>query len=149
MRPIKTRPPSRGGGRSTATSPSRRSASRAMSAGQCYVLRFYHGRPPDTLGLHEFRDRRRAARTERRKPYLLDRCPEAWVVHHPIETIRQNPRAVIRQISGRGHPVPDADEIFGVTTLRNGRNIRKIGDPLCRTDAKWPQQSGSYLRERK
>src|ERR1700681_866918 len=108
MRPIKTRPPSRGVGISTATSPSRSSASRTMSSVQCYVLRFYHGRPPDTLGLHEFRDRRRAARTERRKPYLLDRCPEPWVIHHPIETIRQNPRDVILQSRGHGKSVPDA-----------------------------------------
>src|SRR5258708_14275710 len=113
MRPMKTRPASRGVGMSTATSPSRSSPSRTMSLIQCYVLRLYHARPPDTLGLHEFRDRRRTARTDGRKPYLRDRCPQAWVAHHPLETILQNPRNVLRQSRGHGKSVPDAHEISG------------------------------------
>src|ERR1700722_5713943 len=144
MRPMKTSPASRGAGSSTASSPSRSSLSRTMASVQCYVLGLDHPGPARPLAIDELGDPGSTARAERRKAGLLDRCPERRVVHHPIETISQNPCDVIRYLRGYGHPVPDADEVIGVTALRNGRNVRQSRVPPCRGNAKCPQPSGLY-----
>src|SRR5258707_13223282 len=83
---MNTSPASRASGGSTAVSPSRISLSRTISASiQCYVLRLDDLRPSRAVGVNEFRDRSRAARTEHGKTDPFQRGAERVVIQGAVE----------------------------------------------------------------
>src|SRR5258708_25213033 len=72
------------------------------------------------LGVDEFLDPGRAARTKYRIADLLQRCTERLIVHRPVEAGGQYLDDVLRQPGGRGNSEPDADRIIGITALGDG-----------------------------
>src|ERR1700710_122375 len=121
MRPMNTRPASRASGGSTAVSPSRISLSRTISVSiQCYVLRFDDLRPSRAVGVNEFRDRSRAARTEHGKADLFQRGAERVVIQGAIEAGTDLLCDVFRQFGGCCDAVPDADDVIGIAALGDG-----------------------------